>query len=142
MDDVMTYIKNQDILVKKLTEENKKLKEDAEGLYDREGAIACLDLVDGEEHRLLKSKVRNAEIVTAATELNVWRDEIMKAFKSFEEHDAEDVTREDIDPEFVGAWIHDALKREQDNYDMKEELEDEKLRRIMEKIEETVAKIK
>tara|TARA_R110002153_G_scaffold101789_2_gene238082 strand:- start:12072 stop:12548 length:477 start_codon:yes stop_codon:yes gene_type:complete len=128
MDDIMTFIKNQGILVKKLTEENKKLteenkklKEDAEGLYDHEGAIACLDLVDGQEHRLLKSKMANAEIRGAAKELNAWRDELMKAFKSFEEHDAEDVTREDLDPEFVGAWISDALKRDQQHHDMNEE---------------------
>ena len=66
----------------------------------------------------------DAVIRGAAAEHMRWRDELMKAFKSFEEHDAEDVTREDLDPEFVGAWIHDALKRDQQHHDMKEAREE------------------
>lgn len=184
MDDIMTYIKNQDILVKKLTEENKKLQLKNKELnkeleYDADTSFA--DLTDeikklkeenSEEDRdtlnYWRSKFENAEeeikglqeevndrvviediahafgseegedfdwesgihelkasfaVAGAATELNSWRDELIKAFKSFEEHDAEDVTREDLDPEFVGAWISDALKRDQQHYDMKEERE-------------------
>ena len=102
---------------KKLKAENEKLKVKLSNTMMDTGRLAETIWEKDEEIKKLKEEMASSQCWCAEAEH--WRDELMKVFKSFEETD--DVTPEDIDPEFVGAWISDALKRDQQNYDMKEE---------------------
>ncbi len=68
MEDIMTYIKNQDLRVKKLEEENKQLKEQvalAEAGQEEEATLSCRLL---EENKALKERMSIME-ATASTHI-------------------------------------------------------------------------
>ena len=104
---------------KKLKAENEKLKVKLSNTMMDTGRLAETIWEKDEEIKKLKEEMASSQCWCAEAEH--WRDELMKVFKSFEETD--DVTPEDIDPEFVGAWISDALKRDQQIKKLKEEIE-------------------